>query len=158
MALIHEILYRTNMYDKVDMEKYLTTLLDQVSNSYMTKTPVTMCIEAQGITLDIPRATPSGLIVNELVTNSFKYAFPESFDIQAVRHALPAITLRLAKDCGDYVMTYKDNGIGLPPEIDITKTRTLGLKLVNFLAKYQIRADIEVDCSSGTEFVFRFRE
>ncbi len=158
MALIHEILYRTNMYDKVDMEKYLTTLLNQVSNSYTTNTPVAMCIEAKGITLDIPRATPSGLIVNELVTNTFKYAFPASFDVQAIRHALPVITLRLVKDCGNYIMTYKDNGIGLPPDIDITKTRSLGLKLVNFLAKYQIQADVEVDCTTGTEFIFRFKE
>jgi two-component sensor histidine kinase len=51
-----------------------------------------------------------------------------------------------------------DNGIGLPPGFELSKTRTLGLKLVNFLAKHQIGAEIEVNTTKGTEFIFRFRE
>ena len=158
MALIHETLYRTNTFDKVNMEMYLTTLLDQIAKSFKTKRFVKTSVDARGIMLDIQRATPAGLIINELVTNSFKYAFPESFDSVAVRNAPPAISITLARNDGAYVMTVKDNGVGLPPEIDLAKTQTLGLKLVNFLAKHQMHAKIEVNTENGTEFVFRLKE
>jgi two-component sensor histidine kinase len=55
-------------------------------------------------------------------------------------------------------MRFRDNGVGLPPGFDPAKTQTLGLKLVNFLAKHQMRAKIEVNPDGGTEFIFRFRE
>jgi PAS domain S-box-containing protein len=157
MALIHETLYRTHMYHEIDMGMYLTMLIDQIANSFGTKRSVKTVVDAQGVTLDIPRATPAGLIVNELVTNSFKYAFPESFDTQAVRNAPPTITITIAKNEGIYEMTVRDNGIGLPSGFEVTKTQTLGLKLVNFLAMHQMRAKLEVK-SAGTEFVFRFME
>ena len=158
MALIHETLYRTNMFDEVDMGMYLTNLLDQIANTFKTKRSVKVVVNAEGVLLDIPRATPAGLIINELVTNSFKYAFPESFDTQVIRNAPPTITIALAKNDGTYVMTVKDNGAGLPPGLDLTKTQSLGLKLVNFLAKHQMRAKVEVNSTAGTEFVFRFGE
>jgi len=155
MALIHETLYRTNMYDEVDMGMYLTTLVDQIANSFRMAKGVKTIVDAHGVMLDIPRATPAGLIVNELVTNSFKYAFPESFDSAVVRNAPPTITVTFAKDGGEYLMIVTDNGIGLPPGFDLTTTKTLGLKLVNFLAKHQMRAKVEVQANKGTEFIFR---
>ena len=158
MALIHETLYRTRMYDEVDMGLYLKTLLDQIANTFMTKRSVKVVVNADKILLDIPRATPAGIIINELVTNSFKYAFPESFDTQAIRNAPPTITVTLSKNMMMYEMTVRDNGVGLPPGLDLTKTQSLGLKLVNFLAKHQMRANVEVNSTAGTEFVFRFGE
>ena len=158
MALIHETLYRTKMYNEVDMGKYMTNLLDHIAVSFRLKRSVKIVVEAEGVLLDIPRATPAGLIINELVTNVFKYAFPESFDAPAVRGTPPTITVALSKVKGMYEMTVKDNGIGLPPEIDLSKTQTLGLKLVNFLARHQMRAKVEVNSTAGTEFIFRFRE
>ena len=158
MALVHETLYRTNLFDEVDMEIYLTNLIDQVANSFRTTRPVKTTVEAHGVMLDIPRATPAGLIINELVTNSFKYAFPESFDARTVRHAPPTISITLTKNDGDYVLSVKDNGVGLPPGFNLAKMQTLGLKLVNFLARHQMRAKVEVHSDKGTEFIFRFKE
>ncbi len=158
MALIHEILYRTHLYDKVDMDLYLTTLLGQIAQTFRLTKPVKIVIEAHGIMLDIPRATPVGLIINELVTNSFKYAFPGSFDTQAVQNAPPAIIITLTKNDEIYELTVKDNGIGLPPGFDRTKTQTLGLKLVNFLASHQLRATITAGNAMGAEFRFTFSE
>jgi two-component sensor histidine kinase len=155
MALIHETLYRTNMYDEVDMGMYLTTLVDQIANSFRMAKGVKTIVDAHGVMLDIPRATPAGLIVNELVTNSFKYAFPESFDSAVARKAPPTITVTFSKDGGEYLLIISDNGIGLPPGFDLTTTKTLGLKLVNFLAKHQMRAKVEVRANKGTEFIFR---
>ena len=158
MALVHETLYRTHLYNDVDMEMYLSTLLDQIKNSFRTTRAVQTVIDAHGVMLDIPRATPAGLIINELVTNTFKYAFPESFDPETACSGPPAIRITLTKIEGLFTLTVRDNGIGLPPGFDPATTRTLGLKLVNFLAKYQLRAEIEVSADCGTEFVFRFRE
>jgi two-component sensor histidine kinase/HAMP domain-containing protein len=157
MALVHETLYRTHMYDAVDMGMYLDTLLDQIAGSLQMTKPVKRIVDAHGVMLDISRATPAGLIINELVTNSFKYAFPESFDSMAVRHAPPSICITLSKTEGMFELIFRDNGIGLPPGIDLATTQTLGLKLVNFLAKHQMRAKIEVHSNNGTEFIFRFK-
>ena len=158
MALVHETLYRTHLFNDVDMEMYLTTLLDQISRSFQTTKAVKTVVNAHGVMLDIPRATPAGLIINELVTNSFKYAFPASFDSQAIRNSPPTISITLTKNDGEYTMIFKDNGIGIPAGFDLVKTHTLGLKLVNFLAKHQMRAKIEVQSDIGMEFIFRFRE
>jgi two-component sensor histidine kinase len=158
MALIHETLYRTHLYNEVDMGVYLTNLLDQIAHSFTTTRSVKTVVNADGVMLDIPRATPAGLIINELITNSFKYAFPESFDVQAVRDGPPVITITLSKNDGSYILTVGDNGVGLPPGFDITKTQTLGLKLVNFLSWHQLRAKAEVRSTEGTEFVFRFKK
>ena len=158
MALVHETLYRTHLYNDVDMEMYLTTLLDQIGISFQTTITVKTVIDAHGVMLDIPRATPAGLIINELVTNSYKYAFPEPFDAQAVRNTPPTIGITLTRTDGTYELIVRDNGIGLPPGFELAKTKTLGLKLVNFLAKHQMRATIEVNTNNGTEFIFRFKE
>ena len=140
------------------MRVYLTTLTEQVTGTYISEKDVRTIVSVDGISLDLSRATPCGLIVNELITNSFKYAFPESFDTQATRHAPPTIIVALSKNDGTYDLTISDNGIGLPPGYDLTKTQSLGLKLVTFLARHQMRATITVSSEKGTEFLLRFKE
>ncbi len=158
MALIHETLYRTKKYSRVDMDVYLSTLVGQIVSSYESAKSVKTVVHAHGITLDLSRATPGGLIINELLTNSLKYAFPMSFDCEMIRGAPCMIEVRLTEDDGAYILTVRDNGIGLPGNLDIATTKTLGLKLVNFLAKHQLRASIEVHSDKGSEFRFRFRD
>jgi PAS domain S-box-containing protein len=158
MALIHETLYRTKKYAEVDMGVYLNNLVDQMQLSLTSSVPVRTVIEASDVMLDIPRATPCGLILNELVTNSFKYAFPPTFDCMQERNAPPTISIALARNDGSYNLTYRDNGIGLPEGFDAKTAQSLGLKLVNFLAKHQMRATVDVGRQDGTEFTFRFKE
>ena len=158
MALIHETLYRTKKYSRVDMDVYLSTLVGQVVSSYETLKSVKTVVDTHGITLDLSRATPCGLIINELLTNSLKYAFPVSFDCEMIRGVPCLIEVSLIQDDGAYLLTVRDNGSGLPEDLDITTTKTLGLKLVNFLAKHQLRASIEVNSDDGAEFRFRFRD
>jgi len=156
MALIHETLYRTGKFSDVDMEIYLTTLIGQIASSYAGSAAIRTNVEAQGVVLDLARATTAGLIINELVTNSFKYAFPQGFDCQAVRGE--PCTIRVSFTCrdGTYVLTVADNGLGLPAGLDPLATKSLGLKLVNFLARHQLRAEIGVCTDKGAEFIFRF--
>jgi PAS domain S-box-containing protein len=158
MALIHETLYRTKNYSRVNMDVYLSTLAGQIADSYERAKSVKTVVDAPGITLDLSRATPAGLIINELMTNSLKYAFPASFDCEKVRGTPCTIEVQLIRDDGAYILTVRDNGIGLPGDLDIGTTKTLGLKLVNFLAKHQLRSSIEVHSDKGAEFRFRFRD
>jgi two-component sensor histidine kinase len=159
MALIHETLYRTRKFSDVDMNVYLNILVEQIVNSYRTDRPLNTSVEAQGVTLDLVRATPIGLIVNELVTNSLKYAFPQKATPAGTDQEKPCtIGIQISADDGNYLMKVSDNGIGLPAGWDIKETQTLGLKLVNFLARHQLRAKIEINTDKGTEFVFRFRK
>ncbi|MDD1686029.1 MASE3 domain-containing protein [Methanoregula sp.] len=155
MALIHETLYRTGRFSSVDMDVYLTTLIGQVAGSYAGNIPVRTLVDAKGVVLDLARATTAGLIINELVTNSFKYAFPPGFDCMAVRKEPCTVRVMLAREEGTYCLRVSDNGCGMSPKIDIASTRSLGLKLVNFLARHQLRADIEISTEQGTEFIFR---
>ncbi len=158
MALIHETLYRTRKFSNVDMGVYLGTLTEQIAGTYQSEKSVRTIVNAGGITLDLARSTPCGLIVNELITNSFKYAFPASFDGETLRDEPCTLHVSLSLDNGIYVLKIGDNGIGLPAEFDPLTAQSLGLKLVNFLAKHQLRAKVEVNTKKGTEFVFRFRE
>jgi PAS domain S-box-containing protein len=158
MALIHETLYRTKMFSRVDMDLYLGTLIEQIATTYSPFTPITMLVEADGVTLDLARATPCGLIVNELVTNSFKYAFPDTFDCTAVRNEPCTIRVSLVIEDGTYHLRVSDNGKGLPADFDIRTAQSLGLKLVNFLAKHQLRATVDVSTVNGTEFSIQFRD
>jgi two-component sensor histidine kinase len=158
MALIHETLYRTKKYSEVDMGVYLKNLLDQMQASLSTTVPYRINIVSDNVMLDIPRATPCGLIVNEMVTNVFKHAYPASFDCMKERGAPPTIIIALSLSDGEYTLRFSDNGVGLPAGIDITKSQSLGLKLINFLARHQLRATVNIDTSTGTAFSFRFRE
>jgi PAS domain S-box-containing protein len=159
MALIHETLYKTHQYSSVDMETYLTPLIDQIINSYSSPQSIKIIVEAKDVSLDLARATPIGLIVNELVTNSLKHAFPhEGKECRAGQNDPCTIGVRLTKEDGSYLMSVYDNGVGLPAGFDPLTAKTLGLKLVTFLAKHQVRARIEVKTEKGTEFVLRFKE
>jgi two-component sensor histidine kinase len=155
MALIHETLYRTGKFSNVDMEVYLSTLLSQVAGSYADSTKIRIDIDVHEVSLDLARATTAGLIINELVTNSFKYAFPPGFDGMSVRGEPCSISVSLNAGAGTYVLSVADNGRGLPGGFDPLATKSLGLRLVNFLARHQLRAEIEVRKDKGTEFIFR---
>jgi PAS domain S-box-containing protein len=155
MALIHETLYRTGKFSNVDMEIYLTTLVGYIASSYTVSTAIRTVVDVQGEALDLDRANTVGLIINELVTNSFKYAFPPGFDCMAERGEPCTIHVSLVCEDGTYILIVADNGCGLPPELDPTATKSLGLKLVNFLARHQLRAKIGAHMDKGTKFIFR---
>lgn len=157
MALIHETLYRTGKFSNVNMEIYLNNLVTQIAGTYSENWKIRTTVDVHEVALDIDRATPAGLIINELVTNSFKYAFPPGFDCMAVRGEPCTIQVSLSHEDGTDVLTVADNGRGLPEGFDPLKSKSLGLKLVNFLACHQLRADINVRADNGTEFIFRLK-
>ncbi|MDD1699573.1 MAG: sensor histidine kinase [Methanoregula sp.] len=158
MAIIHDTLYKTKNFSHVNMGLYLTKLTDQIAGSYYSENSIRIIINAKGIHLDLYQATPCGLIVNELVTNSFKYAFPPSFDCEAVRPEPCTLRISLTLNNGYYNLIIGDNGVGLPADFDPLAATSPGLKLVNFIAKHQLKAKIKVNTTKGTEYSNRFSE
>jgi two-component sensor histidine kinase len=149
MAMIHEKLYETSDFVSIDFGEYLENLTNSLFTTYVSDRRITLTVEADIVVLEIDDAIPCGLIVNELVSNSMKYAFPEG------RTGNLAVRL----DIGDYdriALTIEDNGVGLPPDLDFRDTETLGLQLVNMLVK-QLRGEIELEKGQGTIFRITFR-
>lgn len=147
MALIHQKLYRTDDLKSVDMQEYFEKLLQEIMAGFaMPDKKISTFIDAGNIQLDIDIAIPLGLAVNELVTNSFKYAFQHQLEGK--------IEVKLYREESSYFLLVKDNGPGYEASEKVGKS-TLGLRLVNMLTK-QIRGKLEIHNFSGTEVQIQF--
>lgn len=154
MALIHEMLYRSKNLSRIDLEDYFETLVFQLRASYDPYAQVRLSVIAVGVEMDLDHAIPCGLIINELVTNAFKYAFPRCqprFDQSEC-----TITVTAAREGNDCLLTVCDNGVGFPAGFDWNKAESLGLKLVVLLGQYQLKGQLELDRTVGTVFRLRF--
>ena len=150
MALIHEKLYQSTDLKSIDFGEYISTLATKLFHTYNADPRlIKLKINAENILLDINTAIPLGLIVNELITNSLKYAFPDGKPGKINVDFHP-------KDL-HYEFIVKDNGIGFPEDIDFKKTDSLGLLIVNSLTD-QIDGEITLDKNNGTEFKIKFPE
>ncbi len=155
MALIHETLYQTGKFSTVDMQIYLSTLVSQIASSYSDSARIRTLVDAEGIVFPLGRATTAGLIINELVTNSIKYAFPPEFSCTEIRGEPCTIRISVTRNNAACVIAVADNGRGMPAGFDPLASKSLGLKLVTFLARHQLRAVVSVLTEKGTEFIFR---
>lgn len=153
MALVHELLYQSRTLSHVRMQEYLETLAGHLSDSYRSAADVEVIIDAQDVEMDLDHAIPCGLIVNELVTNAFKYAFPAGRLHQDDRYE---IRVTIARDGSAYTLTVCDNGVGLPADVDWTKTKSLGMQLVTMLGQRQLNGEVSLDRTGGTRFSLRF--
>ncbi len=147
MAMIHEMLYRSKDLDKIDFADYLKKLISSLMRSYNFKRNVSLKMEVKDIYLNIDKAVPCGLIINELVTNSLKYAFPDSRAGYISVHA---------EQNGSIKIIVEDNGIGLPESFSFEKIDSLGLKLVKILTD-QLQGNLEVIRNDGTKFVINLK-
>ena len=151
MALIHEKLYKSKSLSQIEFAGYLRTLASNIFSSLqISPRQVELKTDLEELSFDIQTAIPCGLIVNELVSNSLKHAFPGS------RHG--EIRLGLRRFAGnEYLISVKDNGVGFPDHLDFRETETLGMQLVNMLVD-QLEGRIEIEQKTGTEFRVYFRE
>lgn len=151
MAFIHEELYRDKHLSHVDFPGYVRTLTSSLFRSYgVNSSTVALEIDTSDVMLGIDTAIPCGLIVNELVSNSLKHAFPEG------RKGKIRVSLR-AESNGKFVLVIHDDGIGLPLDVDSRNAQSLGLQLVYTLTE-QIEGTIELNREHGTEFRIVFTE
>jgi len=147
MALVHEKLYKSQNLEKINFGEYLQDLVFILSGSYDTS-HININVKASSISLDINTAIPCGLIINELITNSIKHAFPDSKG---------TIDVEFYKEKDNLKLIVIDDGIGMPESMDIENTNTLGLRLLFSLVN-QIEGDLKIHGNSGTSFEITFKE
>jgi PAS domain S-box-containing protein len=151
MALVHEKLYQSKNLAKINIYDYLSSLAAHLFHSYkIDPNLIHFNLNVNNVFLDINSATPCGLIVNELISNSLKHAFPEG------RKGEIDIKLYSMED-KKLELIVKDDGVGFPESVDFRQTETLGMQLVNMLV-HQLEGTIELLKDGGTEFKIVFKE
>lgn len=151
MAFIHEKLYNSKDLARIDFADYIRSLVSHLFNSYhLVSSKIKLKIEVKDVVLNIDTAIYCGLIINELVSNSLKYAFtpdqPGMLTILLEQHGLQ-----------DYVLQVADNGAGLPPSMNLKNIDSLGLQLVTNLTE-QLNGKLEYSNDGGTRFRITFRQ
>ncbi|MCX5908777.1 MAG: ATP-binding protein [Deltaproteobacteria bacterium] len=149
IALIHEKLYQSKDLARVNFGEYVESLATHLFRSYqISGKEISLQIDMQGIFLGIDKAIPCGLVINELISNSFKHAFPPP------RQGVIALSLK--PEAGDQlILVVKDSGVGFPEDLDFRSAESLGMQLVNILTS-QMGGTIELDRQKGTEFRITF--
>jgi PAS domain S-box-containing protein len=151
MSLVHETLYDTESMASIDFRSYISRLSQTVFQSYgISREQVELKIEAENISFRIDQLSHIGLLINELVSNSLKYAFPGNRKGE--------IVIRLRKiDQDEIELMVGDNGLGMPEDLDWRNTETLGLQLVTTLAEEQLDGTLNLNRVNGTHFNIRFK-
>jgi len=149
MALLHEILYQSNAFSRVKLPHYIRQIAAHLFNSYgIGADRIRLLTNLETISLNVDAAVPCGLIVNELISNSLKYAFPDG------RRGEVRIDL-LARRGGMAQLVVADNGVGLRDDVDWLTAKSLGWRLVRSLAE-QLGAEVKVKSAEGTEIQLTF--
>jgi two-component sensor histidine kinase/predicted hydrocarbon binding protein len=149
MSLIHSQLYQSDRFDEINMGKNIRDLVNQLSQFYLRDRNIGLSIQAPDIYLSVTQALPCALVVNELVSNAFKYAFKGKDSGK--------IEIRLKKLTHERIsLKIMDNGVGIPIDIDINNTETLGFKLVRNLIIKQLKGKFKITCDGGTTIDIEF--
>lgn len=152
MAMIHEDLYRSKDLHKISVREYIVRLIREVVSAYGASAAlITLDFDVADVQWDLDTAIPCGLIINELVSDVLKYAFPNGSG---------ALTIRLTTPTGGgYELSISDNGVGLPEGFDLDSLESLGLQLVQGLVEEQLGGQLTVSShpGQGTTWTVRFR-
>ncbi|PKL90389.1 MAG: hypothetical protein CVV23_00625 [Ignavibacteriae bacterium HGW-Ignavibacteriae-2] len=156
MALVHEKLYQSKDLSSVNFSEYIKNLSSYIANSFNSDSrKIRIIYNFEEIHLSIEKAVPLGLILNELLSNCYKYAFPNSQQLNKSNENTIKISFNLVKESDRINFSVKDNGVGIPKDLVVLESDTLGLQLVNNLVD-QLEADLTINNSDGTEFNISF--
>ena len=148
MALIHERLYQSDDLSEIDLEKYLENISIELARSYNAdRRKIRLNVNVESVRLGLDQAIPSGLIVNELVSNALKHAFSEQDNGR--------IDISFAKNDAGYTLSVADNGKGLPESFDMAQSSSLGMKLVHALTQ-KLKGTLTIDDTKPTCFRIAF--
>jgi two-component sensor histidine kinase/ABC-type nitrate/sulfonate/bicarbonate transport system substrate-binding protein len=151
MSAIHETLHQSTNLSEIDLNTYLTMLGRSLVQTYTTSDgDVILNIDCPEIKININKANPLGLTINELISNSLKYAFPKKNNNQI------NISAKLS-DEKDLEIVVNDSGVGMPKDFDWAKTNTLGLQLVRDLVEKQLKGSVDMKSKNGTKFTIKFQ-
>ncbi len=151
MALIHETLYQSEDLERIDFGRYVEALAAHLVTTYLTDPErIGLSLKCDHCSMNINTAVPLGLIVNELVSNSLKYAFPEKKSGNIEIRLIPIEPQK-------FLLTVRDDGVGLPADLDVSCTRSLGLRLVSILTN-QLQGEMNVQRVGGTTFQITLSE
>ncbi len=152
MALVHEKLYQSRSLAKINSHEYIKSLANEVYRSYgVNISKIRLKTDIEDVALNIEDAIPCGLIINELLSNSMKYAFPHDEEGEI------CISF-CSKNKDKMELIVSDNGAGLPEGLDYRSTGTMGLELVRTLVEHQLEGKIELDRSEGTRYHIVFKK
>ncbi|MEG3225288.1 MAG: hypothetical protein BME94_07180 [Methanobacteriales archaeon Met13] len=150
MALIHERLYRSTDLKRIDFGDYILNITKDLFQAYAADpSRINLQIDVEEVMLDINTSIPLGLIVNELISNSLKHAFPEGTE--------GYIKVKFYQKDDEYVLEVTDNGVGLPEDLDLSQTNSLGMQIINSLTE-QVNGEWEVIRSPVAAFRITFPE
>lgn len=149
VALIHQRLYQSDDLAVIDMPAYVEDLVAYLKDCFDTGSRINFQREIEDIQLDVAQAVPLGLILNEAITNSIKYAFP------CDAHGQISIILRQINE-NEYLLIISDNGIGLPLNFNIERSNSLGMNLINGLAR-QLNGSLEIETRDGLALKIVFK-
>jgi predicted ATPase/two-component sensor histidine kinase/tRNA A-37 threonylcarbamoyl transferase component Bud32 len=155
MALIHEKLYQSESLAKINLPEYIQSLTANLFLSYgVSERTINPKIHIENVTLNVDKVIPCALIINELVSNSLKYAFPDPLKSTGEMGEVHIYLCHNAEN--EFKLTVSDNGVGLPKGLVIRNCESLGLKLVNVLVK-QLKGIIQINTDGGTEIAVTFK-
>jgi two-component sensor histidine kinase len=162
MALIHEELYKGGGFETLNFSPYIEELAENLLQTYTVgNTSISLKLDlVENALIDMDTAVPLGIIVNELVSNSFKHAFPDKKEgeirIGLHREEEGEYNKSINGDCSNtFTLTVSDNGVGIPEDLDIEELDSLGMQLVTSLVD-QLDGELKLKRNNGTEFVIRF--
>ncbi|MGF7118779.1 histidine kinase N-terminal 7TM domain-containing protein [Methanobacterium oryzae] len=160
MGMVHEKLYQSDNLARINFADYIKSLINELySSNYINSELIKLNIDTEDLYLDINTAIPCGLIINELITNVIKHAFPDLVNnperLSKNNHG--NIYIKFSKNKNKYNLIVSDDGIGLSLDTDFKNTNTLGLQLVNALVD-QLDGTMKINRANGTEFIINFYE
>jgi len=146
--MVHENLYKSRNLAEIQLGEYLDNMVRNLLDTMTMDGQIHLVTELESGTIPYDKAVPLGLVVNELVTNSVKHAFPPE--------QVGVITIKLRRNDGDFTLFVGDNGIGLPKELDIESSRSFGLQLIKSLVKTQLLGKLTLHSSVGVGYTIQF--
>ena len=150
MSAVHETLHGSKNLSEIDLKSYLSKITTSIFQTYLNdhqKIKLNSNVEESPISLN--QAYPLGLVINELISNSMKYAFPAD--------RTGEITINLNKHENEFKLIVSDDGVGMPEGFDWRKSNTLGLQLIKDLIEKQLKGSIDLDKTNGTKFTIKFQ-